>query len=428
MARTILMAGFTASQTDFSSPQYCNITGGMTPDLNQGLNQTKFFYAGTLYDFGVNVRANAQTTTYTFTVQKNTVDTVLSVAIGAGQTGWFEDNDTLSISAGDLVEVKGTKTGGEANFIEFTAVKTEYDTNTSTTNTISILSGNAGGTTASATFFFPLNGIGGTTLTEAHAQSKMQYSATLRNLYIRITSNSRTTTTTYRTRKNGANGNQSIAVGSGQTGSFEDIVNTDSVVSGDLICLSKTNSTGTQGQGCTVFQVDHQTTTDPGTGLLILSNSGSTTMSEPLTRWQLIAGSATNFASSASTESFLQIKVKSAFIFKGLAVLAGTNAINATSVFTLRKNSTDTSLTASVPSTSTAWAQDTTNTVTVASGDLINHQIVTPSVGGSQVIGIKQILVYTEIAGFSSLRNLTALASHNIIITDTSYNRTRTRV
>lgn len=61
----------------------------------------------------------------------------------------------------------------------------------------------------------------------------------LRNFFINIPSNARTTNTTFRVRVNTSNGNGVIVVGSGQTGIFVDNTNTDSVSAGNTFNYSR---------------------------------------------------------------------------------------------------------------------------------------------------------------------------------------------
>lgn len=73
--------------------------------------------------------------------------------------------------------------------------------------------------------------------TEAYPQFMIRDSYTLANAYIYITSNTKVGAHTLISRVNGANGNMAVVVGAGLTGVFQDLVNSDALVDGDLVCL-----------------------------------------------------------------------------------------------------------------------------------------------------------------------------------------------
>ena len=383
---------------------YWNINGVINSvDTTQGNRVTKLSYAGTLYGFGIRLRTNSLAAgPGTFKITKNNSDTVLSISVSTGQTGWFENtSDTVSISANDLIEVKHTLTGGEAGTFRIQILRTEYDTNTSTTNTISVLKSDGTGSTGSGTTYYGyLGGLSnGTNTTEANAQAKLQYAATLRNLRVNILTNTRTTSTTIRTRVNGANGNMSVTIPASPngTGWFEDTSNTDTIAANDLVCIQVVNGASTEtAPTYNGIQIDHQTTTDPGKGLLMVTNVTEPYF-EPTTTYQEISG---QFGDQI-TESQHQVELLSAFTFKGMAVKCSANTVNSTTPFRLRKNTANSSVVVNVTTSSTSWHQDTTNSESCAVGDLVNFNAVLPSVSGSQSLTARIILIYTEIAGVS---------------------------
>ena len=106
-----------------------------------------------------------------------------------------------------------------------------------------------GSATASTTWWIRLVGLLGPLDITANAeilkfQQFCRAPATIRNFYAEIGTNARTTATVLRVRKNAANGNGVLSVGASATGLFEDVVNTDAVVSGDSFNGSVTNGTG----------------------------------------------------------------------------------------------------------------------------------------------------------------------------------------
>ncbi|GAH77518.1 unnamed protein product, partial [marine sediment metagenome] len=84
---------------------------------------------------------------------------------------------------------------------------------------------------------------------EIDAQLLLRQASTLSNLRAYCSINTLDGASTLRLRINGANGNQVLNIGAGTTGDFEDIVNTDAVVSGDRIahCLTTAGTAGSLG-------------------------------------------------------------------------------------------------------------------------------------------------------------------------------------
>jgi hypothetical protein len=80
---------------------------------------------------------------------------------------------------------------------------------------------------------------------EVAASTKMPGSLTLSKLGIFISSNTIANTSTWRLRKNQANGNQSVTITASGTGYFEDSTNQDSVVAGDEVCYQLVTGAGT---------------------------------------------------------------------------------------------------------------------------------------------------------------------------------------
>ena len=89
---------------------------------------------------------------------------------------------------------------------------------------------------AASTTLYLVCGVGArvASTTEAGAQVTYRSAGTLSLLYFRVYENSRGSST-FGTRVNGVNGNQSVSIGASTTGEFEDTVNTDSIVAGDEV-------------------------------------------------------------------------------------------------------------------------------------------------------------------------------------------------
>ena len=113
--------------------------------------------------------------------------------------------------------------------------------------------------------------------------------------------------------------------------------------------------------------------------------SGGFTFGDGLTRFFGLAGE----IYSESTEANVQTRVREATDLQNLYVRILTNSLVTASTWTLRVNgATDTTLEVSVPAGLTGVFEDTTGTVTVVDGDLVNTIMVTPAGSGSIEVSV----------------------------------------
>ena len=215
----------------------------------------------TAKNYLINVSANATTVATTFTFRKNTANGNMTMSVGAGATGIFEDTThTDSIVSGDLInnQISPTNTG---TGITFTALGPEIFHQDGFCHVI------AGGKTSAVLGLSVTNYVapGGTCntaeTTESRNQALAQVPYIASFMQITIETNTITATTTIRFRKNAGNGNQVISVGSSATGKFEDTTHTDTVLATDEINYQiVTGGTGTSIQPASF---GHLATLDP---------------------------------------------------------------------------------------------------------------------------------------------------------------------
>lgn len=406
MAKTLFITGDPAANSQaFAVTQYRPLTGNCTRNSTENTVQSTMRSAGTFSGMTINMNANTINATSTMRFRKNAANGNQTITIGSSATGQFQDTtNTDSVVAGDTVDYAIT-TGGTTGTQSPQVISSTFDSSTPTTLTSNRLmvidaGGVTGYTTASTTFFKALTGWfeTTTTVTEASSQVKVQYAGTYRYLAARLTANSRTTTTTIRIRKNGANGSSSVAFGSTATGLLEDTTNSDTVVAGDLICYGITNGTGTLAITHCNISCEFRTTTDPGTGQLLTAHPNHAASARATTFYQQIGGSL-NLVS-AQTEAQNQITASEVWTFKGLQMNIVTNGITAgTTSLTLRKNGADTTLTCASGVGTTGWFQDTTHTETVTAGDLLNYKVITATGSGTQTVTIRALGMYTDMPG-----------------------------
>ena len=202
------------------------------------------------------VPSNARTNPTTFTLRKNRVDTALVLTVGAGATGEFIDtSNQISYSIDDEIDWKITGGLGTQN-LSMGCFGLEYET---TTSQAFLDAGTLGATSdltigPNVTEYYTLAGglMEGVT-NESQAQMKLRTPLTLSNLTVFARANTITDTSTVRLRKNGANANLSVTIGSGATGFITDTTNTDVIGPDDLVCLQVT--TGATGTTLTICQM-----------------------------------------------------------------------------------------------------------------------------------------------------------------------------
>lgn len=105
-----------------------------------------------------------------------------------------------------------------------------------TTNNNGVIMGAGAGTQASGvTRFSPVGLALNNNTGEPNNQLPILVAKTFSGLWLNVTTNSIAATSTVNFRKNANNGNQTVSITASTTGTFEDTVNSDSVVANDLI-------------------------------------------------------------------------------------------------------------------------------------------------------------------------------------------------
>jgi len=199
---------------------------------------------GTVTAFSGYIQTNARITTSTVGLRKNTANGNSVLSIGAGLTGWFQDiTNTDTVAIGDFLNYYATtSTGGGALYFKHSVL--EF-VNSDAFQTI------AGGQnlqgvayTSSSVSTSDITGYVAVGIDEANESARIDYASTQSNFHINLQVNGVTSTSTWRVRKNLANGNQVISIPASTTGKFEDVTNTDSFSAGDDLCTQLTAGAG----------------------------------------------------------------------------------------------------------------------------------------------------------------------------------------
>ncbi len=223
----------------------------------------------------------------------------------------------------------------------------------------------AGTFAAGTTFYSPVaTGIFFTEGTESRAEILWRTAVTLSGLWIRITANATTNSSTVRLRKNAADGNQTFSIGAGATGVFEDAVNTDSLSAGDKAAVSLA-----VGAGGTITVGMLSILVEPASGTINKFSNRDTTMpsTSGATRYMRLCGN----DDETTLEAPAQFEFEQAGTLKNLYFNVRSNGRSVDSIVRVRLNGANTSITATVGAGATGDFEDSSNTAAVVAGDLV---------------------------------------------------------
>lgn len=208
-------------------------------------NQLKIYgNGGTFKNLAVLVSANTRDADCTVTLQKGGVNQTLTVTIPTTTAGLFEDTTHTDAAVnGDLFSWNTVRPGTTGNcVVQYVAVDFE------TTDRTFYLSGfGTSAPVAAATVFYGISFSNTTSAAaESDSQSLARMSYTLTNLRVFTATNTITADSTFKVRKNGADGNLTVTITASTSGAFEDVTHSDSAVASDLLNYQFTaGATGT---------------------------------------------------------------------------------------------------------------------------------------------------------------------------------------
>ena len=333
--------------------------------------------AGLLTDLYVRIITNNRAAS-SVTLRKNGANGNLTVSIGASTTGVFQDNVNKDyISSGDLLDYIVTEGAGGTTF-RLSIIQTVFDATGGTS--IRWVSNSAASTTGNGTTLYTfIGGDHGFNASENFGKININVTGTWKNLHVNIGANARTTTTTFRSRKNLANGNQVVSVGAGLTGIFEDLVNTDSVSANDDLAYARIM--GASAENLTTRSIATDFLTADNTFGTNNSFAGASAINFGSTIYWAVGGSPFDASiTEADYQSIMGVGGK----VSNLAVNISANTLNAgTSIVTLRKNGANGNNTVSIGFGTTGQFEDSSNVDFFSYSDLICHQIVTSGTAGT---------------------------------------------
>lgn len=242
--------------------------------------------------------------------------------------------------------------------------------------------------TNSNTFFF----IGASCIrasssgTEANRQTRFRTAGLLSNVSYQVITNDRPGTSTIKVRKGGVDTALVVSVPATTTGTFSENSLSVAVAAGDLIAGQLVAGGG--GVNTIAFRTGHIVFT-PDNASETVTKFGSTGAGETfVVAFFPCPIDGTNMI---TTENQLQLRV-AAGTLRNAGIFVNGNTRDAITNWTIRKNGVDQTLTLAVAAGTTGWFEDTTHTVTVVDGDLINWRY--DHAGTSGVVAVNGLLQF----------------------------------
>jgi len=380
MATAIQLQGAIGETVSDGETTYWALVGGLNKNSTEANVATRMYSTVTLANLLVRVTSNTTTASSTIRSRKNTANGNLSVSIGAAATGEFEDtSSTDSLADGDDSNYQVVSGGGgllRPSIVSCTIE--EVSTMTSYLGlTLSLII--ARGTTR----FGHLNGRWVDEATETNAQYTIRMAATWSRLRGRVLSNATANGGDFRSRVNGANGNQVAAFGGGATGDFEDASNSDTLADGDEIGYQIDAFGGGSPANATIGRVQTRlvTTTDQ----FLTATGGLNTIDDSTTNFLILSGDNIDDL----TESQSQGKMRGSaggFDVADLFAHVKTNGLDGTTTIRNRKGGADGNLSISITSGQTGFFEDNASSDSYADGDEGNYSVVTGGTTGTILI------------------------------------------
>ena len=261
------------------------------------------------------------------------------------------------------------------------------------------------------------------TAAEASMQVRIAHTMTARKLYVSISANSITATSTMYTRKNGADGSMSCSIGASTTGEFEDTTHSDSLASADLYCYRF--NTGASGTTLVLEAVSVIMETDHPFVLFTVSNSigaGSTTYYKAMNGQH-------NANATESNQAFIWPACVPDATVSYFSANLTSNAATGTSTFRFRKNAANGNSVCSFAAGVTGWTVDTSNTDSVTANNSIAIS-ATNGGGGSIAVGSGAFstdgpLLLAAARASASTKRWSTLTSNNFTATESAASHMR---
>jgi hypothetical protein len=379
MATALQAQGIMISTLGSAVTRYMPLADTWT-DFNQNLAETAvqvtYRTPGVLSKLWCRVETNSRNGSTTLRVRKNTANGNGLVTIPSSTTGQFEDvSNTDTVASGDNFALQ-LSVGGTSGSIQPRMYRTFFAADENTVKRHACSS--SAGSSVTNTFFYSFGGRRDADNTvEANAQTYIPTDGTAKNFFLNISANTRNGTSTFRVRKNGGNGNQVLTVPATTTGIFEDTVNTDSFVAGDVGNFQYNNGGSSGSLTPNVQAIDYETTNS--SFFMAWARPGGGNLAGESVSGHLAPSGEHNAAQGNDTRVHVNAGV--AFLLSKLSVYIASNVFTDTgglaATFRSRVNAAYGNLIISLGDGEAGRKTDLTNQDSISETALFNHRVDT---------------------------------------------------
>lgn len=339
--------------------------------------------AGTVSRLGFRIYpTNTRTVNSTARFRKNGGNGNQVVTITALTTGWFEDSSNSdTLADGDTYCVSWVTGAGGAQNQTLVTMTARFVASSGTKLPWTFTMRNTGGsnhTPSSSTRYMAIFGNAANnsmTSTESSYQVKIKAAGTHSRLRMKVITNTRTTDTTIRTRKNTADGNQAITFGAGVTGTLEDTTNSDTLAVDDLFNYSITTGSGSGSIIMAWVAGNFESSGDDFDigGASDAANNAFSTANDNF--FPFFGGP----ESAEDLDDEWQMSIPLKMLVDQLRIRLILNSAANNENFTLHVNGSSTALSATITASTTGLFEDTSNAVIVNDGDDVCYLYTQPS-------------------------------------------------
>lgn len=318
------------------------------------------------------VTSNSKSAATTVVWNKNGSPSSCSITIPAGATGEFTGTGSVSYTDGDTYSVTLTPPGTGAFALNLSTLAWDI----AATGAAPIIYGSqwAGGSPTGTSLVRTLLG-GQLQWGSASFANAMQVAGVFRGLAVYVNVNSNAGATDVSLLVNGS-ATLTVSIPAGATGRFED-TGTTSISVGDYVEIGAQRASGS-GTFSPSQAFVHFTPTTAGEAQILNGFDSSTALSGDGAVYRRLAGDSGFQAQ--TTESSNQTTAPFAGVASRLSATVQFHVTSTNSTLRLRKNGSNGNSVISIPANTTGRFEDTSNTDTIAAGDLIGYQL-TPGTG-----------------------------------------------
>ncbi len=380
MAKSALASSGIAANANFGTTYYVILgMSGITFETTEALTQITYRTAGTLSDIYAKVTGNSLsggTGSSVIKIRINGADGTQSITIANAATGEFTDatpSNTDSVSVGDEVNYSFV-TGGTSGAIAVRHFVTNFDPGSGVFVQYGVASPSplSDGQTAYLGLSSQATNIA---TIESRAQAELNSgNVTFRNLFAYVSTNTINVDSSLDFRDDAASTISCVLTAS-TTGIFEETATGVTPATNSLVNF-RAIATGVAGSFALTIEIASIGATSSDTKYLSPTDDSNGTVTNTVVNYANVNGK-------GSTDSDKTLRQRSARIasdMSNMVVQISANTANGTSTVAIMVGGTDSVVSASIGATLTGFFEDT-DSVTVASTDLINYSITRGGTG-----------------------------------------------